>query len=77
MVLFRRKEQADRRELLASMDQMTLGKPVDNGKLIRLHLPSPIIAVKNIYLVIIQLIIILQHAFCSIYLHKINILEYG
>ncbi|XP_063234636.1 protein PALS2 isoform X2 [Bacillus rossius redtenbacheri] len=31
MVLFNRKERADRRELLASMDQMVLEKPVDNA----------------------------------------------
>lgn len=33
MVLFGRKAQSDRRELLASMDQMAVGKPVDNGEL--------------------------------------------
>lgn len=33
MVLFRRKRQSDRRELLASMNQMAVGKPVDNGEL--------------------------------------------
>lgn len=33
MVLFGRKRQPDRRELLASMDQMAVGKPVDNGEL--------------------------------------------
>lgn len=33
MVLFGRKAQSDRQELLASMDQMALGKPVDNGEL--------------------------------------------
>ncbi|KDR14827.1 MAGUK p55 subfamily member 6 isoform X2 [Zootermopsis nevadensis] len=31
MVLFRRKRQSDRRELLASMNQMAVGKPVDNA----------------------------------------------
>jgi hypothetical protein len=33
MVLFGRKRQSDRRELLASMNQMAVGKPVDNGEL--------------------------------------------
>jgi hypothetical protein len=32
MVLFGRKLQSDRRELLASMNQMAVGKPVDNGE---------------------------------------------
>jgi hypothetical protein len=32
MVLFGRKRHPDRRELLASMDQMAVGKPVDNGE---------------------------------------------
>lgn len=32
-MVFRRKAQSDRRELLASMDQMAVGKPVDNGEL--------------------------------------------
>jgi len=31
--MFWRKAQSDRRELLASMDQMAVGKPVDNGEL--------------------------------------------
>jgi len=32
-MVFGRKAQSDRRELLASMDQMAVGKPVDNGEL--------------------------------------------
>jgi len=32
-MVFGRKAQSDRRELLASMDQMAVGKPIDNGEL--------------------------------------------
>jgi hypothetical protein len=32
-MVLRRKAQPDRRELLASMDQMAVGKPIDNGEL--------------------------------------------
>lgn len=33
MVLFGKKENADKRELLESMNQLSLGKSVDNGEL--------------------------------------------
>jgi hypothetical protein len=63
MVLFGRKAQSDRRELLASMDQMAVGKPVDNGELtylFSLSLRTRLLCVTHFIQILLKMSLVFQ-----------------